>query len=143
VIGCGGDEGSGSEITPTVALTSVPLGQAALEEGVARLAEGTFTTTLQAGAVSGFDPQKLPLEGTNEVPPCAALVFAFAWQVTQPVPADDTGLVWRLTEMGVPTEVGSGPVGTATIGCGFIEPVNTGDEAIIVNVHYLIGRRTE
>jgi hypothetical protein len=48
-------------------------------------------------------------------------------------------LVWQQTVDGETTEIGSGPTGSLTVGCGAIEMVNTGEETIPVDVHYLIG----
>jgi hypothetical protein len=68
-------------------------------------------------------------------------VFTFTWQVAEA--GAGTGLVWQLTEMGAPREIGSGPSGSATVGCGFIEAINNGGERASINVRYLIGRRSE
>ena len=135
---CGGDDQP-----PATTSRGVTPAAPQLEEGVSRIAEGAFSTALVPRAVSGFDPIDLPLEGGTETPPCAAFVFTFAWQVGEADSGAGTGLVWRLTEMGAPREIGSGPAGSATVGCGFIEAINNGGERVSINVHYLIGRRSE
>ena len=141
-IACGGDDESTPGPTETAGAGGTPAPAAPqLEEGVSRLAEGTSSTALLPSAVSGFDPIDLPLREGVEPPPCAEFVFTFTWQVAEA--GAGTGLVWRLTEMGAPREIGSGPSGSATVGCGFIEAINNGGERASINVRYLIGRRSE
>ena len=136
---CDGDDedAAGSDTTQTVAVLLSQRVQ--LEEGASRLAEGAFSTALVPTAVSGFDPASLPLEGQREPPPCADFIFTFAWQVREATPAE--GLVWRINEDGVVREIATGASGDATVGCGFIEAVNTGSERVTLDVHYLIGQR--
>jgi hypothetical protein len=140
--GCGGDDENPPIATAIGESTPGPASPS-LDAGVARLAEGTFSVALVQGAVSGFDPIDLPLERDAEPPPCSEFVFTFAWQVGEADGDAGTGLVWRLTEMGAAREIGSGPVGSVTVGCGFIEAMNSRSERISVNVRYLIGRRGE
>jgi hypothetical protein len=142
VIACGGDDENTPEPTDTIAGGTAPSPAAPeLPEGVSRLAEGASSTALLPSAVTGFDPIDFPLEEGAEPPPCVAFVFAFTWQVAEPDAG--SGLIWRLTETGAPREIGSGPSGSATVGCGLIEAVNDGSERISLNVRYLIGRRSE
>ena len=141
---CGGDDENAPAPTGTIAGGGTPAPAAPeLEEGVSRIAEGAFSTALVPSGVSGFDPIDLPLEGEAETPPCAEFVFTFVWQVSETDAEAGTGLVWRLTEMGAPREIGSGPSGSATVGCGFIEAINNGGERASIDVRYLIGRRSE
>jgi len=141
---CSGDDERTPDPTGAIAGggTSAPVAPQ-LEEGVSRIAEGTFSTVLLPSAVSGFDPIDLPLGGDIEPPPCAAFVFTFSWQVSEAEAGAGSGLIWRLTELGAPREIGSGPAGSATVGCGFIEAINNGGERASISVHYLVGRRSE
>jgi hypothetical protein len=140
VAACGGDDESESESSPNPTVTDTAIGAVELEEGVARLSEGTFNAILAPGAVSGFEPIELPLEAQATPPPCETFQFTFAWLARDNNPAE--GLVWRLNESGQLTEIGSGPSGEATIGCGRLEVVNNGGEPFTVDVYYLIGHST-
>ena len=146
VAGCGEDakqganeDGSATGSASPADATPVPPAPE-LAPGVSRLSEGTFTSTMDPGGVSAFEPISLPLELGAETPSCASFVFAFGWRVIEPSPIADNGLVWRITRMGAPEEIGRGASGTATVGCGFVEAVNNSGARMTLSVHYLIGR---
>ena len=139
---CGSDDENTTEPTGTITGgNSAAAAEPELPEGVSRLAEGASSTALLPGAVTGFDPIDFPLEEGAEPPPCSAFVFTFTWQVAESDAG--SGLVWRLTETGAARDIGAGPSGSATVGCGLIEAVNNGGQRISLDVHYLIGRRSE
>jgi hypothetical protein len=139
-LACGGDNND-AEPSPTPSVTETAIEAVELEEGVARLSEGTFNTILAPGAVSGFEPIALPLEFQATPPPCEVFVFTFAWLVRENNPAE--GLVWRVNESGQFTEVGTGASGEATVSCGRLEVVNNGSEPFTVDVYYLIGHTVD
>jgi hypothetical protein len=137
---CGGDDENTPEPTGTITGGTSAAAEPQLPEGVSRLAEGASSTALLPGAVTGFDPIDFPLEEGAEPPPCSAFVFTFTWQVAES--GAGSALVWRLTDTGAAREIGAGPSGSATVGCGLIEAVNNGGERISLSVRYLIGRRS-
>ncbi|HEV8574601.1 MAG TPA: hypothetical protein VGR43_07820 [Dehalococcoidia bacterium] len=144
IASCGDDAKEGAGGSPTGSVTPADGTPAPpppeLAEGVSRLSEGTFTATIDPEGVSAFEPIALPLELGAETPPCESFVFVFGWQVVEPIPIEDAGLVWSVTRMGAAEEIARGASGTATVGCGFLEAVNHGDARMTLNVHYLIGR---
>jgi hypothetical protein len=80
------------------------------------------------------------LAAGETLPPCEQFAFVFAWQVVVPSdPASDVALFWKSAESGTPTEIGRGPTGTATVGCGQLTAVNEATEDVAVLVDYLIG----
>ncbi|MGH9203024.1 MAG: hypothetical protein ACRD2A_17500 [Vicinamibacterales bacterium] len=144
LMACSDDENNGAETPTPSANAEAPAPPVPeLEPSQHKIAEGTLTTTINSGAVSRFDPQELPLETGNALPACAAYVFAFGWQVSQPYPPDEVDIVWRTERMGEVAEVASGASGTASIGCGYLETVNNSSFTVIVDAHYLIAEISE
>jgi hypothetical protein len=108
-------------------------------DGVEVLALGEMNLTLGAGDAYPFDPIDLGVQQGIEVPPCAAFVFMFGWQVRHPYPPENVNLKFRWTRMGSVETIGEDPSGTQSVGCGGIEVVNDGPGPISVEVRYGIG----
>jgi len=119
--------------------TAPPVASPELDPIVQKLGEGALEFTIGPGDSYGFDPLGLPVGSGKQPPPCAAFVFAFTWQVTDPYPADNVDLRWRLNRMGGAVEIARGPSGDQTVGCGLLEAVNSGDASVSLSVRYLIG----
>lgn len=109
-----------------------------LEPGVAKIGEGTMTFSLLPEGEYRIDPLALIQPGTA-TPPCAAFVFAFSWQITDPFPPGSNQIVWRITQQDVTQDVGQGASGTATVGCGQLIALNDGPDTINVSVWYKQG----
>lgn len=121
--------------------TTQPTGAAptpALDPGVKKIGEGTMTFILIPGGQFPVDGLGLIQPGTA-TPTCAAFVFAFAWQITDPFPPGSNAMTWRITQGDSTEDVGSGADGTATVGCGLLTAMNTGPATISVSVRYVQG----
>src|SRR3990172_3924806 len=103
------------------------------------LALGEMTLNIGAGDTYAFDPIDLATQQGIEVPPCAAFLFLFGWQVRDPYPPDNVNLRFRWTRMGSTEVIAAGASGTQSIGCGGIEVVNGSAVHITVDVRYGIG----
>ena len=134
--------------TPRLAVGPSPAGGAQAAPGapaptvpdnVDVLALGEMSLNIGPGDSYQFDPLQLAQEQDVDVPPCAAFLFLFGWQVQQPYPPEGVRLRFDLTRMGSTDEVASGPVGEASIGCGAIDVVNESAVQITVEVRYGIG----
>jgi hypothetical protein len=128
-----------TEAPPTDVRTAPPLASPQLDSVVQKLGEGALDITIGPGESYGFDPLSLPVDSGKQPPPCAAFVFAFTWQVTDPYPAESMDVRWRLNRMGGTVEIAHGPSGEQTVGCGLVEAVNSGDASVSLSVRYLIG----
>ena len=100
---------------------------------------GEMTLNIGAGETYQFDPLRLAQDQGVEVPPCAAFVFLFGWQVRDPYPSDEGTLRFRWTRMGSTETIAEEPSGTQSVGCGGIDVVNDSDVAITVEVRYGFG----
>lgn len=109
-----------------------------LDAGVKKIGEGTMTFSLVPGSQFPVDGYGLIQPGTTP-PSCAAFVFAFTWQVTDPFPPGANRVTWRITRQDGTEDVGSGAAGTATVGCGQLTATNDGADAISVSVWYVQG----
>ncbi|HET8943929.1 MAG TPA: hypothetical protein VFO59_04040 [Dehalococcoidia bacterium] len=109
-----------------------------LAAGVRKIGEGTMTFTLLPEGEFPLDPLALIQPGTT-APPCAAFVFAFSWQITDPFPPGANTLIWRITRQDVTEDVGLGASGSDTVGCGQLMAVNDGPDTINVSVWYIQG----
>jgi hypothetical protein len=126
--------------TPTLQPTSAAPapGKPALEAGVQQIGEGTINFVLVANGQFPIDGLGLIQPGT-EAPPCAAFVFAFNWQITDPYPPGDSQVTWEIIAQDNRNEVASGAAGTASVGCGQLIALNNGPDQIGVSVHYVQG----
>lgn len=109
-----------------------------LDAGVNQIGEGTITFTLLPNGQLPIDGLGL-IQAGKETPPCAAFVFAFSWQITNPFPVGDNTVAWKMTQQGSTEDVAAGPAGTATVGCGQLTVINTGPDQVNVAVHYIQG----
>ena len=103
------------------------------------LALGEMTLNIGAGDTYAFDPIDLATQQGIEVPPCAAFVFLFGWQVRDPYPPEGVDIKFRWTRMGSTEVIAEGASGTKSIGCGGIEVVNDSAVQVTVEVRYGIG----
>ena len=126
-------------VPSTAGGTAPPVASPELDPIVKKLGEGALEITIAPGESYGFDPLGLPVDPGKQPPPCAAFVFAFTWQVTDPYPADNVDLRWRLNRMGGAVEIARGPSGDQTVGCGVVEAFNSSDASVSLSVRYLIG----
>jgi len=109
-----------------------------LAAGVRKIGEGTINFVLAANGLFGIDGLALIQPGT-ETPPCAAVVFSFDWQITEPYPPGGNTVQCRITSQDITEDVAAGPDGAATVGCGQLTAVNPGSAQISVAVHYIQG----
>ncbi len=109
-----------------------------LDTGVSQIGEGTISFVLVPNGQIPIDGLGLIQAGT-ETPPCAAFVFAFSWQITDPFPVEDNQVAWKITRQDSIDDVAAGADGTATVGCGQLNVINTGPDQVTVSVHYLQG----
>jgi hypothetical protein len=106
-----------------------------LPAGVTVVAEGRRTSVLGSGESLGLDA--VEVAGAN-APPCAALVAAWTWAAaTSGVPANS--LLVNATRMGSTTELGRGASGAVPSGCAWLSFMNTGDQAVDIEVQFAIG----
>jgi hypothetical protein len=103
------------------------------------VSEGTLVFTVDPGATYITNVAALPVPGGQTPPPCERYVLAFSWQVTAPYPADDVEVAWSVVQDGTEEQLGSGPDGMETAGCGELRARNNSDVTISVLVHYLLG----
>jgi len=103
---------------------------------VQQIGEGTINFVLVANGQFPIDGLGLIQPGT-EAPPCAAFVFAFNWQITDPYPPGDSQVTWEIIAQDNRNEVASGAAGTASVGCGQLIALNNGPDQIGVSVHYI------
>lgn len=143
----GGNTPSGTKASPTPVLEGTPGPSATspappvpeMDEAATLLAEGTMSLVVQPGLPHPIVPTDLPLEGENTLPDCEQFVFAFAWQVTLPYPPDGVAIAFQLPRDSGPVQISESPVGTSQTGCDTIEIVNSGQQSIVVDIHYKIG----
>lgn len=109
-----------------------------LDPGVSKIGDGTMTFVLVPSGQFFVDALGLIQPGT-ETPPCAAFVFSFSWQITDPFPVRDNSVTWRLTRQDATEDVGSGAAGTAAVGCGQLAAVNMGADEVTISLHYFQG----
>ena len=108
-------------------------------DNVEVLALGEMNLNVGTGDTYAFDPIDLGTQQGIEVPPCAAFLFLFGWQVRDPYPPDNVNLRFRWTRMGSTEVIAEGASGTKSIGCGGIEVVNDSAVQVTVEVRYGIG----
>ena len=118
--------------TPHAAAPTVP-------GNVTVLGIGEMNLNIGAGETYQFDPVQLAQDQGVEQPPCAAFVFLFAWQVSDPYPAEGVNLRFRWTRMGGTEIIAEDPSGETSVGCGGIEVVNDDAVKITVEVRYGFG----
>ena len=125
---------------PSAGETPGPPPAPAFSSGVSKTAEGVLGFTLLPGVKNSFDPIVFPADPGLQQPPCPQFVFAFGWTVTDPYPPDNVSLTWRLNRQGQSVvDIGSGPTGSQTVGCGAIEAINNSPVNVTVSIHYLTG----
>ena len=108
-------------------------------DNVTVLALGEMSLNIGAGDTYAFDPIDLGTQQGVEVPPCAAFVFLFGWQVRDPYPPEYVNLRIRWTRTGSMETIAEDASGTQSIGCGGIEVVNDSAAQVTVEVRYGIG----
>jgi hypothetical protein len=119
--------------SPTTEPAEAPHAEApTVDPGLELLITGEMNLNLGAGDVYPFDPIDLGVQQGIEVPPCAAFVFLFGWQVRDPYPPENVNLKFRWTRMGSTETIGEEASGTQSVGCGGIEVVN--DSAVPISV---------
>lgn len=133
-------ETDGANVTPTpVPTPSGPTPVApTLDTGVKQIGEGTISFVLVPNGQIPIDGLGL-IQAGAETPPCAAFVFVFSWQITEPYPAGDNQVAWKITRQDSTEDVAAGAGGAATVGCGQLTVINTGPDQVTVAVHYLQG----
>jgi len=131
-------DGEGATVTPVpTASGPTPLAPT-LDAGVAQIGEGTINFTLPPNGQVPIDGLGL-IQAGKETPPCAAFVFAFSWQITEPYPAEGNQVAWKITRQDTTEDVASGADGKATVGCGLLTVINTGPDEVTIAVHYVQG----
>jgi hypothetical protein len=121
--------------TPTPTPETVELPQ--LPAGATVVTEGTRTLQLQSGAIAELDPVHVALDDVGEAPICAGLVAAWAWE-SAPEGAGGNVTVDAIRQGGG-EQVGSGPTGSASLGCMLLRFRNGGPEQVEITVKYAIG----
>ena len=124
--------------TPRPASSAPTPVKPALDAGVQQVGEGTISFVLVPNGQFSIDGLGLIQPGT-EPPPCAAFVFAFSWQITDPYPPGDSQVTWQIIAQDSRDDVASGAAGTASVGCGQLIASNNGPDQIGVSVHYVQG----
>ena len=126
--------------TPTPGPTTAaptPVGPT-LAPGVKNIGSGTINFVLAPNGQFPIDGVAL-IQPPNQPPPCAAFVFAFSWQITNPNPPGDRAVFWQMNQQGVITDVASGPDGAASVGCGQLIAFNKTSDPVTVSVYYVQG----
>jgi hypothetical protein len=131
------------ESTATAELTATPTQPPATVElpdlpaGATVVTEGTRTLQLQSGAIAELDPVRVAVDDVDSAPACAGLVAVWAWTST---PAGAGGNVTvDAIRQGGGEQVGSGPTGSASLGCMLLRFRNGGPEQVELTVQYAIG----
>jgi hypothetical protein len=133
-----GTEPAGETSTPRPTSSAPTPVKPALDAGVQQVGEGTIGFVLVPNGQFPIDGLGLIQPGT-EPPPCAAFVFAFSWQITDPYPPGDSQVTWQIVAQDSRDDVASGAAGTASVGCGQLIASNNGPDQIDVSVHYVQG----
>lgn len=133
------DNGTPAPVQGTPSTTAAPPpAEPPLGPGVTKIGSGTMTFVIAPNGSFPVDGYAL-VQGA-EPPPCAAFVFAFRWEITNPSPPGDASIAWEITRQDIRQEVASGAQGTATVGCGMLTAVNRSQTTLTVSVHYVQGR---
>ncbi len=126
-------------MSPTVPLAP-PARAPILEGSVRAIGQGRIELSIQPGQSSSIDGLRLAIQAGIAAPPCAAFVFAFVWQVTQPYPAGTASVEFIGNRMGGTFTVGRpGPEGSGQIGCAGLDAINRGAMPVKIEVRYVIG----
>lgn len=121
--------------TPTQPPATVELPE--LPVGATVVTEGTRTLQLQSGAIAELDPVHVAVDDVGSAPACAGLVAVWAWES---VPEGAGGNVTvDAIRQGGGEQVGSGPTGSATLGCMLLRFRNGGPGQVEITVQYAIG----
>ena len=115
--------------------------QPVLPENVVELDSGDREITIEPGESFGLDTIDFAGDRDVPIPGCAAYIFAYAWNATEP----DGGVPLRIdsTRQGETTVVSEEPSGTATAGCAFLEFVNTGEVDVVLDLAYIFGEQQQ
>lgn len=124
---------------PTATATQPPaeVEQPELPAGATVVTEGTRTLQLQSGAIAELDPVHVAVEDVGSAPACAGLVAVWAWS-SAPDGAGGNVTVDAIRQGGG-EQVGSGPTGSASLGCMLLRFRNSGPEQVEITVQYAIG----
>ena len=113
--------------------------QVTLPEGAVELDSGEREITIQAGESFGLDTVDYAGDREVLIPGCAAYIFAYAWDATEP----EGGVPLRIdsTRQGETTIVSEEASGSATAGCAFLEFINTGEVDVVLDLGYVFGEQ--
>ena len=116
-----------------------PAPQATLPEGAVELDSEEREITIQPGESFGIDTVDYAGDREVLIPGCAAYIFAYAWNATEP----EGGVPLRIdsTRQGETTVVSEEASGSATAGCAFLEFINTGDVDVVLDLSYIFGEQ--
>ena len=109
----------------------------ALPDNARLIDSGEREITVEPGESFGLDTVDYAGDREIIIPSCAAYLFAYAWNATQP--EDDVPLRIDSTRQGETTDVSTEPAGSEVAGCAFLEFINEGDEAIVLDLRYEFG----
>lgn len=121
--------------TPTPPPASVELPE--LPTDATPVTEGTRTLQLQSGAIAELDPVQVAVEDVGQAPACAGLVAVWAWE-SAPEGAGGNVTVDAIRQGGG-EQVGSGPTGSASLGCMLLRFRNGGPGQVEITVQYAVG----